>query len=74
MTSLETSYTNDVSNELRFLLITHTTCFDIRFGCYRFLKSGFSARQILDSLGIQMLGQDFGPQDGRDLLESEYNL
>jgi hypothetical protein len=74
MTSPETLYTENVANELIFLLVTHTTCFNIRFGCYGFLKSGFSARQILDNLGIQMLGQDFGPQDGSDLLESEYNF
>jgi hypothetical protein len=64
MTSPETSYTRDVTNELSFLLVTHTTCFDVRFGCYGLLNSGFSIRQILDSQGIQMLGQDFGPQDG----------
>jgi hypothetical protein len=64
MTSPETLYTKDVANKLSFLLITHMTCFDIRFGRYRFFKSGFSAGQILDSLGIQMLGQDFRPQDG----------
>jgi hypothetical protein len=64
ITSLETSYTKDVTNKFSFLLVTHTTCFDIQFGCYGFLKSGFSARQILDSLGIQVLGQVFGPQDG----------
>jgi hypothetical protein len=64
MTSPETSYTKNVTNELIFLLVTHMTCFDIRFGRYGYLKSGFSARQILDSLGIQLLGQVFGPQDG----------
>jgi hypothetical protein len=64
MTSPETSYTKDVANKLSFLLVIHMTCFDIRFGRYRFLKSGVSTRQILDSLGIQMLDQDFGPQDG----------
>jgi hypothetical protein len=74
MTSPETLYTENVANELIFLLVTHTTCFNIRFGCYGFLKSGFSARLILDNLGIQMLGQDFGPQDGSDMLESEYNF
>jgi hypothetical protein len=52
MTSPDTSYTKDVTIELIFLLVTHMTCFDIRFGRYGFLKSGFSARQILDSLGI----------------------
>jgi hypothetical protein len=64
MTSPEASYMKDVSNELNFLLVTHTTRFDIWFGRYGFLKSGFSARQILDSLVIQVLGQVFGPQDG----------
>jgi hypothetical protein len=64
MTSPETLYMKNVSNELSFLMVTHTTYFDIRFSHYRFLKSGFSARQILDSLGIQVLGQVFGPQDG----------
>jgi hypothetical protein len=64
MTSPETSYTKDVANELRFLLVTHTTCFNIRFGRYGFFKSGFSATQILDSLVIQVLGQIFGAQEG----------
>jgi hypothetical protein len=64
MTSPETSYMKDVANELSFLLVTHMTCFDIRFGRYGFLKLSFNSRQILDSLGIQMFDQDFGPQDG----------
>jgi hypothetical protein len=34
MTSPETSYTKDVANELSFLLVTHMTCFDLRFGRY----------------------------------------
>jgi hypothetical protein len=63
MNSPETLYTKNVINELSFLLVTHTTCFDIRFGRYGFLKSGFSAGQILDRMGIQLLGQVFGPQD-----------
>jgi hypothetical protein len=54
----------DVTNELSFLLVTHMTCFDILFGRYGFLKSGFSAREILDSMGIQVLGQVFGAQEG----------
>jgi hypothetical protein len=53
----------NVVNELSFLLVTHMTCFDIRFSLYGFLKSGFSAGQILDRLGIQVLGQVFGPVD-----------
>jgi hypothetical protein len=28
------------------------------------VKSGFSAGQILERLGIQVLGDVFGPQDG----------
>jgi hypothetical protein len=59
MTSTETLYTKIVSNEHSFLLVTHMTCFDIWFGRYGFLKSGFSTRQILDSLVIQVLGQVF---------------
>jgi hypothetical protein len=52
MTSPEILYTKDVNNELSFLLVTHTTYFDLRFGRYGFLKSGFSAGQILDRLDI----------------------
>jgi hypothetical protein len=64
MTSPETLYTKNVANELRFLLVTHTICFDIQFGRYGFLKSGFSTAQIMNRLGIQVLGHVFGPQDG----------
>jgi hypothetical protein len=64
MTTPETLYTKNVTNELRYLLVTHTTCFDTRFDCYEFLKPGFSVRQILDRLVIHVLGQVFGPQDG----------
>jgi hypothetical protein len=41
MTSSETLYMKNAINELRFLLVTHMTCFDIWFGRYRILKSGF---------------------------------
>jgi hypothetical protein len=64
MMSPETLYTKHVIHELSFLLVTHTTCFNIQFGCYRILMSGFSAGQILDRLAIPVLGQVFGPQDG----------
>jgi hypothetical protein len=64
MTSQETLYMKIVINELSFLLVTHVTCFDIRFGRYGFLKSVFCAGLILDRLSIQVLGQVFGPQDG----------
>jgi hypothetical protein len=38
--SPETSYTKNVTNELNFLLVAHTTCFDIRFGRHGILISG----------------------------------
>jgi hypothetical protein len=38
MTSQETLYTKNIVNELSFLLVTHTTCFNTRFGRYEFLK------------------------------------
>jgi hypothetical protein len=74
MTSPETLYTKNVFNELSFLLVTYMTCFDLRFGRYGFLKSGFSAGQILDRLGIPVLGQVFGPPDMQNLLGSRYKL
>jgi hypothetical protein len=57
------SYTKNVANELSFLLVTHTTCFNIWFGCYCILNSDFSSGQILERLGIQVLDQIIGPQD-----------
>jgi hypothetical protein len=74
MTSPGTLYKKNVVNELSFLLVTHMTCFNIRFGCYRILNSGFSADQVLDRLGIQVLGPIFGPQDLQNLLWSEYKI
>jgi hypothetical protein len=50
MTSSETSYMKHVTDELSFLLVTHMTRFDIRFGRYGFLKSGYGAELILDRL------------------------
>jgi hypothetical protein len=38
MTYPETSYMKNVANALRFLLVTHMTRFDIRFGRYGALK------------------------------------
>jgi hypothetical protein len=64
MTSPETLYTKIFANELMFVPVTHTTCFDIRFDRYEFLKLGFSVEQILTRLVIQVLGQVFEPQDG----------
>jgi hypothetical protein len=50
MNSTETSYKKDVANELSFLVVTHMTRFDIWFGRYGFLKSGYGAELILDRL------------------------
>jgi hypothetical protein len=59
MTSPETSYTENVANELSFPLVTHTTHFDVQFGHYGILKSCFRSGHI----GLQVFGQVFGPQD-----------
>jgi hypothetical protein len=53
---------------------SHMTCFNVRYGHYGFLKSGFSAEQILDRLGIQVPGQVFGPPDVQNLLEFGYKF
>jgi hypothetical protein len=74
MTSPETLYTKNVVNELSFPLVTYMTCFDLWFGRYGFLKSGFSAGQILDRLGIPVLGQVFGPPDVQNLMGSGYKF
>jgi hypothetical protein len=50
MTSIETLYRNNVVNELSFLLVTHTTSFDIRFGHYGFLEPCLSSGQTMDRL------------------------
>jgi hypothetical protein len=50
MTSLETSHTKSVTNELCFPLVTHMTHFDIRFSRYGILKSCFSSGHIMDRL------------------------
>jgi hypothetical protein len=50
MTSPETSHAKKVFNELRFLLVTHTTHFGIRFGRYGILKSCFSSGRVNDRL------------------------
>jgi hypothetical protein len=55
MISPETSYTKNVANELGFPLVTHITCFDIRFGRYGILNSDSISGQILDRLGHKCL-------------------
>jgi hypothetical protein len=64
MITPETLSTKNVINELSFPLVNHMTCVDIQFGRYGFLKSSYSVDQILDRLGMQVLGQVFEPQDG----------
>jgi hypothetical protein len=64
LTSPETLYTKHAVNELSFLVVTHTTCFNIRFDRYEFLKLGFSVGQILDRLVyrglVRFLGHEMG--------------
>jgi hypothetical protein len=64
MTSPETSHTKNVVNELSFLLVTHTTDFDIRFGCYENLKSCSSSGHVIDRLdyscSVRFLGHMMG--------------
>jgi hypothetical protein len=55
MTSPKTLYMKNVINELIFLLVTHTTCFGIRFGRYVILKSCFSSVQVMDRLDCRCL-------------------
>jgi hypothetical protein len=50
MTSPESSHTKNVTNELSFPLVTHTTHFSIRFGCYGNLKPCFTSRHVMDRL------------------------
>jgi hypothetical protein len=74
MNSQKTLYTKNVANELRFPLVSHTTCFDTWFGHYGFLKSGYGAGQILDRLDIQVNDQVFGPLEERNLLGFEHEF
>jgi hypothetical protein len=64
MTFPKTSHTKNVTNELRFILVTHMTHFDKRFGCYSILKFYFSSRHDLDRLdcrwSVRFLGRKMG--------------
>jgi hypothetical protein len=62
MTLPETLYTKVITNEPRFLPVTHTTSFKIQINRYEFLNSDFAAEQFLDRLTIQAFDQIFGPQ------------
>jgi hypothetical protein len=50
----------NVINELTFLSVTHTTYFDIRFGCYGFLNADFHTDQVLDRPIIKYLVRFLG--------------
>jgi fructose/tagatose bisphosphate aldolase len=63
MTSLETSHMKNVANELSIPLVTHTTHFDIRFGCYGNLNYCFSSGHVMADW-TELLGQVFGPYVG----------
>jgi hypothetical protein len=64
MTSPETSYMKNVANKLRFLVVTQTICFDIRFGRYGMLKSCFSSGQAMDRLDCRCLVRFLGHKMG----------
>jgi hypothetical protein len=46
MTSPETLYIKNIINEHSFPLVTHMTCFDVRFGRFGFLKSDYDAELV----------------------------
>jgi hypothetical protein len=64
MTSQETSHMKNVASELSFPLVTHTTHFDIQFGCHGILKSCISYRHVMDRLdcscSVRFLGHKMG--------------
>jgi hypothetical protein len=64
MTSPETLYMKNVANKLSFRPVTHTSCFNIRFDRYGFLKSGFNTDLILDSLAYRCLVRFSGQKMG----------
>jgi hypothetical protein len=64
MTSPETSPMKNVTNELSFPLVTHTTHFNIRFGRYGILKSCFSSRHVMDRLDCSCLVRFLGHKMG----------
>jgi hypothetical protein len=65
MTSLEKLYTKNITNELKFFMGAHTTCFDIQFGSYGILKSDSNSGQILDKLGLKCLIRFLAHREGK---------
>jgi hypothetical protein len=53
-----------VSNDLSSPLVTHTSCFGIRFSCYGILKSYYSTEHVMDRLdcscSVRFLGHKMG--------------
>jgi hypothetical protein len=64
MTSPETSYRKDVSNELSFLLVTHMTHFDVWLGRYGISMSCFSSGQVMGRLDCKWLLRFLGDKMG----------
>jgi hypothetical protein len=64
ITSTETSHTKNVTNKLSFPLVTHTTHFDIWFGCYGILKSCFSTGHVMNRLDCSCLVRFLGHKMG----------
>jgi hypothetical protein len=64
MTSLETSHTKKVANEIIFPLVTHMTHFGIRFSRYGILKSCSSSEHVKDGSdcihSVRFLGHKVG--------------
>jgi hypothetical protein len=62
MTSPETLYTKNIANELRFLLVTHTTRHTVwslrHFEVLLQFWTGYG------QIGLPVFGWVFGPQDG----------
>jgi hypothetical protein len=53
MTFPETLYTKNAVNEHSFMLVTHTTYFDTRFGRYGFMKTEQGAELFWTALGAK---------------------
>jgi hypothetical protein len=65
MTSQESSHMKNVTNELSFPLVTHTTHFGIRFGRYGNLKLCFSSGHAMDRLKYMCLVRFLGHKMGK---------
>jgi hypothetical protein len=73
MTTPETSSMKNVTNELVFPLVTHTTRFDIRFGRYSALKFCFSSGWVMDRSECRCLVRFLGHNMGESQLSDAYS-